>query len=423
MTYRITLNEYSERSHSERQYNHHMNNILQDYLNANFRTADGATIKEYFELTHGVDVKQEDGLFLFKYDQLNVKWSDVSRACRGTIMRQTPQGWFYCSRPWDKFFTYGDSKCGITPDTIVSSADYHLANKYDGTCIQMWYDDMYDCWRFSTLGTITTLQVNDTNKTFSELFHDIFIRDGWDTEEWCQEYTYLFELCTAENRIVTQYEADNIALLGARHNADGDYMAKEDLPRSGYPEFLKGTMTGAAIQDMAEAMALTTDYGINPEGFVLYKDLVPVAKFKNSRYLVLHNAAGGDKMHTINCIVDAFFAGNLDDIEGCLPTGRKKYAEYVREWWRVTCLVMLEYAQVLGRNTYATQKDYALAVQQTVSRPYMQSFFYKNRDKVEKHQVDLQTITDWSASLNNNKYTLAKEYINEVEAISLNPLA
>lgn len=51
----------------------------------------------------------------------------------------------------------------------------------------------------------------------------------------------------------------------------------------------------------------------NPEGFVLCKDAVPVAKMKNNFYYDVHSILTGDILKVRNIAISHFFAGQTDD--------------------------------------------------------------------------------------------------------------
>lgn len=44
-----------------------------------------------------------------------------------------------------------------------------------------------------------------------------------------KERTYLFELCTQTNRVVTKYSEDKLFLIGSRHRATGKPLLKPEL--------------------------------------------------------------------------------------------------------------------------------------------------------------------------------------------------
>lgn len=77
-------------------------------------------------------------------------------------------------------------------------------------------------WRISTLGRVTP------SRLFDELFWDLLSPD-FDFDTLDKDRSYLFELCSSRNRIVTVYETDRLYLLGGRNKHTGEPITKEEL--------------------------------------------------------------------------------------------------------------------------------------------------------------------------------------------------
>ena len=87
---------------------------------------------------------------------------------------------------------------------------FHLARSYEG-------------WRVSTLGKITP----------ASLFEDAFFELLGDGIKFIpnleKNVTYLFEVCTEKNRVVTKYPNDRVYIIGARNNEDGSLFSQQKL--------------------------------------------------------------------------------------------------------------------------------------------------------------------------------------------------
>jgi len=380
---------------------------LATYLNENFPSSDG--IEEHFMEKFGVKVKQENDLFLFQYDMLAAKWLEpITHVCRGTILRLSGGSWEVLSRPFDKFFNQGEGHCKLFETSAFEAAIGSLAfiEKADGTCIQVWFDDIKEEWRISTLGTITTWYAGDSNLTFDQLFFHVLGKGELEIPNELRGHTLLFELCSIENRIVTQYEKDTIFLLAIRNIKTGDYVDREQL--KGVADTLgvrvpaQEKLTSLGIQTLKEAVAYVEKesekhekYGNYPEGMVIYKEGVPVCKMKNERYVQLHHAVGaGDLLCTRNKIIEAYFSGNIDDLMPVLIPTMVKFAETVRSWWASQLAKLLPIVAELAADEYETQKDYALKVQAIVPKQYM-GFFFVNKEKILAHEIDSDSFAAW----------------------------
>lgn len=317
---------------------------LRDFLNEMFGPYSGATvedIKTRFSTDFGVMVDVVDELYLFKYDMIAVKWNPVTFECRGTIMERLSDGsWEYVSRPPVKFFNLREGHCPYSQkENFLRDFDsLELVQKADGSAIQMYF--WRGEWRISTLGKIIPCRVSDYGFTFAELFMKLFGEEALAKAN--PDFCYFHELCTNYNIIVTHYPEDSIFLLLARNVRTGEYMSTAELDKAAEdfnelrPHRLKVSelplteKTLEALEMFVEEMATDPRYGQNPEGFVL-SNPVPVGKMKNQRYLVLHRLiGGGDKGHTVNNLLDMFFAGIIDDFYSDLTEMQKNAIEALR---------------------------------------------------------------------------------------------
>lgn len=366
---------------------------LKKYLDENHKSPD--KLNDDFQNKFGVNVKQEGDLYLFKYGLITAKWDEITKECRGAILKLTSNGWKFMSRPFDKFFNQHEGHCPIFNPKAFAEAlpSAALVEKADGTCIQLWHDD--ERWRVSTLGTITTLNVFDNDITFEQLFLDTVFRVFWD--ELDKEFTYLFELCCDMNRIVTQYKTDHVVYLGAREKDSGWYLSDHELdyeindgafreanirrPQFVFPHEL-GVRSLDEVKAFIEEMSATEKYGKYSEGFVVYdlENLHPIAKMKNAKYMSLHHVGGGDIAHSKNQIIDAIFLGYIDDIYDALSDRLKKFSDDVKEKALSIRSNALQTFDKMKEIDFPTRKAYAVFVQDHAEKQ-VQSFFFKNANE------------------------------------------
>jgi hypothetical protein len=192
-------------------------------------TESGESLETHFAGKFGVDIKNEGDLFLFKYNMISAKWSfPITHECRGVILRYDGQ-WEYVCKPWNKFWNLGEINSPLSHEPFFEKFvnEFQILSKEDGTACSCWFDDVKNKWRISTLGTITP-QVLDRydNITFEDLFWKVFGEDAKQKlyKYGNKDYTYLFELCCVENRIVTSYPDNRIYLIGIRHKISGVYL-------------------------------------------------------------------------------------------------------------------------------------------------------------------------------------------------------
>ena len=382
---------------------------LKDTLNQEY-LIDRSNIVSDFLNKFGVNVKQENDLYLFKYNQISARWDEeITKECRGIILRFKNE-WEVVSRPFNKFFNYGESHCGIVNKESFSSDEmkqYSAMEKADGTCIQLWFDDIQNKWRASTLGLITPANVQDQNFTFSDLFFKLFCSEPKYLDK---EYTFIFELCATDNRIITKYKRDHLKLLGIRHTKTGEHISALSWARYAlfphdivqipkwYDLHYLNISNINQLNDWVENESLKYDvYGEWPEGFVLYKDAIPIAKFKNQKYINLHAVGGGDIGHSKNKIIDAIFLEHIDDIYNVLTNSLKEFCDNVKNQYSNLLIAQNKILDQINNMNFDSKKDFALWINSNVEsriRPY----FFQNADNLIKNNKTNVSFDEWMKS-------------------------
>lgn len=300
-----------------------MDNVftIREYLNAHCNVMSVDDIVLHFIEKFGVHVSNENDLFLFKYNQISANWNEaITYECRGVILRRIIDKWEYVSIPFKKFFNIGEGKCAFSNEDYFKAHVNELSyvEKVDGSCIQVWYDDVSGNWRASTLGSISTASVFDHPFTFSDLFWKVF---GADRSRLIKGNTYIFELWTKYNQVVTEYNADMVVLLGIRNNTNFSLndidinVESEKLSVKTPYRFSQVINTHAELQEWIEEISLREDlFGRTPEGVVGIFNNIPVFKGKNIKYCQYHKLITGDKTYVLKNIIATVFHGNIDDI-------------------------------------------------------------------------------------------------------------
>ena len=378
-------------------------NPLLEYLNTNFKN-DTTNIVDHFLTTFGVNVKQEGNLFLFKYDMILAKFSyELVHECRGHIWRHSNFIWErVCNTP-NKFFNLSEGNCKIfNNDEFNSIVDELCAvRKEDGTLSSIWWDSEKNDWRCSTQGCITPFKIQDYEETFSDLFWFLFGEDKKQIlSEIGKEYTFCFEICTNKNRIVTKYSTDRIYLLLIRHVNTGVY-----IPVDSYAEMLNVKIpdksflyehcikTKEDLNKWVESSCNDDNDCMYKEGYVLYHNLIPVAKCKTEKYRILHKTSSGDIGATRNNLIELFFAGGCDDIYETLVDSMKLFVDRMRNWYMEQTAKMLNDCKILSSKSYFSQKEYALEVLKL--NKTFSSFYFNNKEVIINKTVTLDDINVW----------------------------
>lgn len=287
-------------------------------------------IKSHFSETFGVDVKSDGSYIQFCYG-IDAKFSlPITHQCRGHILYWDGIRAHWASRPFDKFFNRHEGFCPVMHDadynSLIGTNRIHGIEKVDGTCIHVWWDVETGSFRASTLGCITPLGVNGGTTTFDKLFWDTIGCQPGKLKHLNTSHTYIFELATPSNAVVTRYNKNRVVLLGARSLWWGMYEPwdkLDDLVMSweSYglnverPAFFALPQDPKQLQDFVEKAMENPAYGELPEGIVIYRDFaVPIAKVKSAKYVTNHHFLSNNAVCRRNMVAEAFFGNYIDDL-------------------------------------------------------------------------------------------------------------
>lgn len=399
--------------------------LLLDYLNRYFSDQQNlVSLASLMSEKFGIDVKQSTRFpkrFLFKYNQLSADWTKpLTHVCRSVIVERFEQ-WEVISYPFDKFFNLHEPFCCLTEQQFNDCpSNYQLAEKADGTCIQIYRSDNEVF--VSTLGTIETQNVGSLEYTFENLFWDTLkYATGITKEVFCDivlqepKRTYVFELCSIHNRIVTRYPKDRIYLLGIRELFDSYRLLTPRecvywLDNKGISIRLPCTYSGQDFKTITDVRNFVEKEGVSgvsytehevqyPEGYVITQSGKPIAKIKNSKYLTLHSLIGGEnERYVARQLVDCFFNETLDDVYEALSdfhiAGIDKLKEEVRFLHTFLHNSVEELTSLLGESSEsfddknALRKEYAKHVMRLCStlsgRPqkWISGYLFQNMNLV-----------------------------------------
>lgn len=154
----------------------------------------------------------------------------LKRECRGLVFRVDAQGTaVVAARRFHKFFNVNER-----PDTHESLLDlrqpHRLLVKHDGSLVGpiLMRDGSVKFATKSGFGSLTKLieerflSVEENGRRYNE----------WSADWLRRGYAPMFEYVSQRNRIVLEYEKDELILLAIRHNATGHYVDYETLRES-----------------------------------------------------------------------------------------------------------------------------------------------------------------------------------------------
>jgi len=195
-------------------------------------------------------------------------------------------------------------------------------------------------WRCSTLGRITP------DKQAEQQFWSFFDFSCDFRQILDKEVTYIFELCTSQNRIVTKYPVDKLFLIGGRQLISGTLLLPHQIDQIVHQFGQKNCKISRPIVKSLKELGISSlkeclswievesfnseIYGEIPEGFVLLNEGIPVAKMKNDKYFEKHRLLTGSILFLRNKCLELFFEEKLDDLIYLFPNPIKQYAEELK---------------------------------------------------------------------------------------------
>ena len=353
----------------------------------------------------GVNVKNVGNLYLFKYDQLLVKFTiPLTKECRGHIYQYINGKWSRVCNAMDKFWNYDE---GFSPIFIESNFQSYikqieLKTKEDGSLIHLYWLEDQQKWNISTSGSIVCFNVGDSSLTFEDLFYKTLNQDIDEfTSKLDKNYTYIFELCSTLNQIVSMYNNDRIYLLNVRHTQYGTYLPIHSIAKSVNlwipPSIFLYQLDIKTKNDMiiwVENNCKDDNDCKNKEGFVGYINGTPSFKIKTNKYKFLHSFIGNNEKETRNNIIDAYFNDSIDDVYNDLHYSSKLFVESLR----LKVLNLLKDVNEATSNMvtmkFETQKDYALFVISNTPK-MLNSFFFANKEHILKNENVSEIFTKW----------------------------
>lgn len=317
----------------------------------------------------------------------------IERECRG-LKFDTKTGKLI-ARPYHKFHNLNERPAYAT-DKVDLTRPHVILDKLDGSMVHTCPSSM-GIYLMTRMGVTQVAEAADkflcaNPVKYSRLLNALPIDD----------YTYIFEYVAPTNKIVLDYEKEDLILTAIRHNQNGTYVFHDELvalgkmsgvkvvPIANDPEFKLTT------EELAESVSLAS----GTEGVVVRFDTGEMIKIKADEYVRKHRSKDliGSPKGIIGLIVD----NNIDDV---LPQLDDKVAEQAREYSeKITAeLKALAFAanQYCKVRTDLPQKDFALGVQKDIPKP-MQSVLFLTRRGCDAFE---ETVNLVRKNLGTNKRT------------------
>lgn len=189
--------------------------------------------------------------------------------------------------PFDRFFNFGEV---YDHSSVIDFSKAECREKIDGSLIKIYHDGYK--WCIATRGTAFA---ESTVGGYPLTFKDLVLKAlGFETDEEFQLKclfkltflkTYLFEVTSRENRVVTHYSGYDLWWLGTRCHLTGKF---ENTPNCAIeigakiPKVFK-------FDTVEQCMSTAASLPDLQEGYVLYQDGIPICKIKSPAYVAVHH--------------------------------------------------------------------------------------------------------------------------------------
>jgi RNA ligase len=304
----------------------------------------------------------------FQWDSNDPVGSAIRRECRGITF--DAEGNLIC-RKYHKFFNVGEKE--ETQLNKINLYEPHIVlEKLDGSCVIP--QPSPDGFVLTTKSGVTDIsqqaEVFISDKPhYAKFIHSMF--DG--------KLTPIFEWVSRKNRIVVDYENDNLILTAIRNTEMGNYLPyfnMLDLAEHWNIPVVQA-VDGLAVQNIELFVKQIREWE-DSEGVVLRFDTGHMVKIKSDQYVLRHKTK--DAINQEKNVISIILNDDVDDLIPLLtPEDATRIQEFQHAFW-------LSFEDVAGEiydlyrqiDKGQSQKDFALFAVSSVL-PHYQPFMFKLR--------------------------------------------
>lgn len=334
----------------------------------------------------GVATKQVDGFHMFDYEMIGTDWTHpYPWICRGLVLNSDFD--LVCFGLM-KFWNDGESNAQQLDGPLT------FFTKLDGTCLNRWWSEQEQTWRYSTRynmgpGLVTKMHPM-SSMTWDKLIEQAFANIVVDQPK---HETWTFELCSQYNQIVVDYPEPKVWLLAIR---DLNTMAERDIAQY---EIACPTND---IDSIVNAGQYVQNYsGLKFEGVVVRDQNFKRLKIKNPQYVWYHHMRSSTS--SWKSMVNLIRTGNLEEFCVSFPN-YSEMAKSVGELIEANIEQMNQLDMEIQQKNFANPKDLALWLN-NIECSFSLYFFNKFRGKEKRtfkefvFGLDESKFLNWAESI------------------------
>jgi RNA ligase len=304
----------------------------------------------------------------FQWDSNDPVGSAIRRECRGITF--DAEGNLIC-RKYHKFFNVGEKE--ETQLNKINLYEPHIVlEKLDGSCVIP--QPSPDGFVLTTKSGVTDISQQAEEFISDKPHYAKFIHSMFDGK-----LTPIFEWVSRKNRIVVDYENDNLILTAIRNTEMGNYLPyfnMLDLAEHWNIPVVQA-VDGLAVQNIELFVKQIREWE-DSEGVVLRFDTGHMVKIKSDQYVLRHKTK--DAINQEKNVISIILNDDVDDLIPLLtPEDATRIQEFQHAFW-------LAFEDVAGEiydlyrqiDKGQSQKDFALFAVSSVL-PHYQPFMFKLR--------------------------------------------
>lgn len=315
---------------------------------------------ESLEKDLGIKSKIYDNFFILTYNQIeSPKTHPIVLECRGLILDWNLN---VLRSPFDRFFNYGEAN---TQDFDFQNAV--CLEKCDGSLVPAWWNPFEKKWCFGTKGTAFAECQCGSGRVFEEIINDCFTRDSKESIGnllFSKNFTYIFELCSPENRVVVPYNDTSLVLLGIRSNVTGMYADLRQMDECVKELQTMGVNTRLVkyygLDNLDDIKRTFDDSGISLEGYVFWNtETDERVKVKSPQYVAIHHLRDNGNLNPKR-ICELVFANETDEYLNYFKEDQKYFDPWINAYEVMVETIHFKFEIISSEEL--TQKEYALKV-------------------------------------------------------------
>jgi len=227
---------------------------------------------------------------------------ELKRECRGIVFDKDGA---LVSRRFHKFFNLFEKE-ETHIDNVNFNNNHLILDKADGSMITPIFDKFKNKFYFGSKMIQSEVAENANYFAHTNEQYLLFAKKMYE-----QNKTPIFEWCSPKNRIVVNYDRDQLILTAIRDNLTGEYMSYDDMMY--YSKFnipiIKAYDSFSNIHDQLDQMKQLQ----NIEGFVIRFNNGHMIKIKTDEYVQFHKSK--DLTQNPANIIRIILADKIDDLK------------------------------------------------------------------------------------------------------------